>query len=141
MQTSDISYRNSVIYSIYVRNHTQEGTFRAVEPDLKRIRDLGTDMVWLMPVHPIGQKGQEGKGPMLIYAGQEFSCTTKPSLFDIDVFDRNGKDISSEIAQFVTMKKSLPTDAVFQAKLTGRNTVEASYYSDNKTIVSREFAL
>lgn len=381
MQTSDISYRNSVIYSIYVRNHTQEGTFRAVEPDLKRIRDLGTDMVWLMPVHPIGQKGKKGslgcpysisdyrdtnpcygsiddfrhlvdaihahgmkciidvvynhtsrdsvllsqnpdfywknrdgkpgnrfedwtdvydlnygnrelweyqaetlkfwasivdgfrcdvastvpvefwkyareevekvnpscfwlgetvfsdmitgvrstglyiwtdnqmyeafdaeyqydifrlfqglfdgrtsletylyalnsqeyiypenymklrfvenhdterfaslcpdfekrmqwlsfmffqKGPMLIYAGQEFSCTTKPSLFDIDVFDRNGKDISSEIAQLVTMKKSLPTDAVFQAKLTGRNTVEASYYSDNKTIVSREFAL
>lgn len=90
MQTSDISYRNSVTYSIYVRNHTQE---------------------------------------------------TKPSLFDIDVFDRNGKDISSEIAQLVTMKKSLPTDAVFQAKLTGRNTVEASYYSDNKTIVSKEFAL
>jgi hypothetical protein len=40
MQTSDISYRNSVIYSIYVRNHTQEGTFRAVEPDLKRIREF-----------------------------------------------------------------------------------------------------
>ena len=60
MQTSDISYRNSVIYSIYVRNHTQEGTFRAVEPNLKRIRDLGTDMVWLMPVHPIGQKGKKG---------------------------------------------------------------------------------
>ena len=34
--------RRSVIYELYVRSHTPQGTFRAVEPDLPRIRALGT---------------------------------------------------------------------------------------------------
>ncbi|MBR6352271.1 MAG: alpha-amylase [Firmicutes bacterium] len=54
------SLRNLVIYSVYVRNHTKEGTFRAVIPDLPRIKDLGTDVVWLMPIHPIGEKARKG---------------------------------------------------------------------------------
>lgn len=52
--------REQVIYSVYVRNHTPEGTFRAVIPDLDRIRALGTDIVWFMPIHPIGEKGKKG---------------------------------------------------------------------------------
>ena len=42
--------RNLVIYSVYVRNHSEEGTFAGVEKDLDRIKDLGTDIIWLMPV-------------------------------------------------------------------------------------------
>ena len=49
-----------VIYSVYVRNHTPEGSFRAVIPDLPRIRALGADAVWLMPIHPIGEKHRKG---------------------------------------------------------------------------------
>ena len=29
-------------------------------PDLDRIRALGTDIVWLLPIHPIGEKGKKG---------------------------------------------------------------------------------
>ncbi len=54
--------RRSVIYELYVRSHPQ-GTFRAVEPDLPRIRALGTDILWLMPIHPIGEKNRK-KGSM-----------------------------------------------------------------------------
>ena len=54
------SLRNAVIYSIYIRNHTEEGTFLSVIPDLQRIKDLGTDIIWLMPIHPIGVKGKKG---------------------------------------------------------------------------------
>ena len=57
---TDIKLRQDVIYSIYVRNHTPEGTFRAIIPDLDRIRALGTDIIWFMPIHPIGQKGKKG---------------------------------------------------------------------------------
>ena len=57
---TNISLRGDVIYSIYVRNHTPEGTFRAIVPDLDRIRALGTDIIWLMPIHPIGEKGRKG---------------------------------------------------------------------------------
>lgn len=57
---TDPRLQNQVIYSVYVRNHTPEGTFRAVADDLDRIRALGTDIVWLMPIHPIGIAGKKG---------------------------------------------------------------------------------
>lgn len=59
-KNSDIQLRNQVIYSVYVRNHTQEGTFLAVIDDLDRIKNLGTDIIWLLPIHPIGIKGKKG---------------------------------------------------------------------------------
>lgn len=37
------TWRNQVIYSIFVRNHTPEGTFEGVRRDLPRIRELGAD--------------------------------------------------------------------------------------------------
>ena len=52
--------QTQIIYSIYVRNHTPEGTFRAVIPDLDRIRALGTDIIWFLPIHPIGVEGKKG---------------------------------------------------------------------------------
>ena len=57
---TDIRLRGDVIYSIYVRNHTPEGTFNAIIPDLDRIRALGTDIIWFMPIHPIGVYGKKG---------------------------------------------------------------------------------
>lgn len=52
--------QHEIIYSIYVRNHTPEGTFRAIIPDLDRIRALGTDIIWFLPIHPIGVAGKKG---------------------------------------------------------------------------------
>ena len=57
---TDPRLQNAVLYSVFVRNHTPEGTFRAVIPDLPRIRALGADFIWLMPVHPIGEKERKG---------------------------------------------------------------------------------
>ena len=55
-----MNLRNALIYSVYPRNHTPEGTFRALERDLDRIRSLGTDILWLLPIHPIGVEGKKG---------------------------------------------------------------------------------
>jgi len=52
--------RGDVIYSVYVRSHTEEGTFRSVISDLDRIKALGTDIIWFLPIHPIGVKGKKG---------------------------------------------------------------------------------
>lgn len=49
-------YRNQVMYSIFVRNYSEEGTFNGVRRDLDRIKALGTDIVWLLPIHPIGKR-------------------------------------------------------------------------------------
>ena len=54
------AYREQVMYSVYVRNHTPEGTFQGLRRDLARIRGLGVDIIWLMPIHPIGQKARKG---------------------------------------------------------------------------------
>ena len=57
---TDKTLQHQLIYSVFVRNHTPEGTFRALERDLDRLSALGTDIVWLMPIHPIGEVGRKG---------------------------------------------------------------------------------
>ena len=59
-KNTDPSLQTQVIYSVYVRCHTEEGSFRALMADLDRIRALGADMIWLMPIHPIGVQGKKG---------------------------------------------------------------------------------
>ena len=54
------SYRNLVIYEIYVRNHGANGTFKDVEIDLPRLHSLGVDILWFMPIHPIGVLNKKG---------------------------------------------------------------------------------
>ncbi len=54
------SLRNLVIYEIYVRNHGPHGTFADVEADLERIQALGVDVIWFMPIHPIGKLNKKG---------------------------------------------------------------------------------
>lgn len=52
--------RNQVMYSVFVRNYSEEGTFEGVRKDLQRIKDLGVDVIWLMPIHPLGEKARKG---------------------------------------------------------------------------------
>ena len=59
-QDTPTSYRNLVIYEIYVRNHGPNGTFADVEADLDRIRSMGVDVIWFMPIHPIGELNKKG---------------------------------------------------------------------------------
>jgi cyclomaltodextrinase len=60
MEKTSIILRNKLLYQVFVRNHTPEGTFRALIGDLDRIRALGTDIVYLLPIHPIGKKNRKG---------------------------------------------------------------------------------
>lgn len=55
-----MNLKNKLIYQVYTRNHTEEGTFKALIPDLKRIKELGTDIFYLMPIHPIGEVDRKG---------------------------------------------------------------------------------
>ena len=59
-KNTDIRYRNQLLYSVFVRDYGKNGTFKDVEQDLDRIRSLGTDIIWLMPIHPIGKIGRKG---------------------------------------------------------------------------------
>lgn len=54
------TYRNQVIYSVFVRNYSKEGDFEGVRRDLQRIKNLGVDIIWFLPIHPIGKKERKG---------------------------------------------------------------------------------
>lgn len=48
------------IYQIFPRNHTVEGTLLSIINDLDRIKNLGVDIIYLLPVHEIGVTGRKG---------------------------------------------------------------------------------
>lgn len=52
--------RGSTIYEINVRQFSASGTFSAVTADLPRLKALGVDILWLMPIHPIGEVNRKG---------------------------------------------------------------------------------
>lgn len=52
--------RDAVIYEVNVRQYTPEGTFNAFARELPRLRDLGVDILWFMPIHPISEVNRKG---------------------------------------------------------------------------------
>jgi glycosidase len=60
MHGDKTNLNNLILYEIYVRNHGPSGTFLDVIRDLDRIKSLGVDVIWLMPIHPIGVKNKKG---------------------------------------------------------------------------------
>ena len=58
--TTEKDLRNLFIYQVYVRNHSLEGNFEGLIKDLDRVKDLGVDIVYLIPIHEIGQKKKKG---------------------------------------------------------------------------------
>ncbi len=55
------SFQNLVIYGVYVRAYGSQGKFIEVENDLQRIKNLGVDVIWFNPIHPIGVKNKKGE--------------------------------------------------------------------------------
>lgn len=52
--------RKAVVYQINTRQFTPEGTFAAAQEQLPRLKDLGVDLIWVMPINPIGEKNRKG---------------------------------------------------------------------------------
>ncbi len=52
---------NRVIYEVFVRNFSPEGNLKGVEAQIPRLKDLGVDVVWLMPIYELGDTGLWGE--------------------------------------------------------------------------------
>ena len=48
------------IYEVNVRQYTTEGTFEAFRNHLPRLKDMGVEVLWFMPITPISIKGRKG---------------------------------------------------------------------------------
>lgn len=95
---------NEVIYQIFVRNYSVEGTFKKVEDDLPRIKDLGIDIIYLMPINEIGVKNRKGTygSP---YASKDYFSISK----DLG----NLKDLKNLIKKTHKLKMKIIVDMVF----------------------------
>jgi len=104
MIKTSIKLRNASIYQVFVRNHTKEGTFRGVINDLDRIKNLGIDILYLLPINPIGQKNKKGSlgSPYSIQNYREIN----PELGTLD-------DFISLIAETHLRKMKIMIDIVF----------------------------
>ena len=49
-----------VLYEVNVRQYTEEGTFKAFEKHLDRLKDMGINTLWFMPIHPISKTERKG---------------------------------------------------------------------------------
>ena len=74
-----------MLYEMNVRQLTAEGTLAAATEQLPRLKELGIDCIWLMPIYPIGaeaRKGSEGS----YYSISDY-CAINPQFGDFADFD------------------------------------------------------
>jgi glycosidase len=63
--------RSAVVYEVFPRNFSEDGTFNAITERLDDLGDMGVTLLWLMPIHPIGEKDKKG-GVGSPYAVRDF---------------------------------------------------------------------
>src|SRR5688572_2870385 len=52
--------RDAVIYEVFPRAFSSGADLKGVTAGLDRLKDLGVDVVWLMPIHPMGKLKAKG---------------------------------------------------------------------------------
>ncbi len=59
-ENTSTALRQKVMYCLFIRNFTPEGTFQAAIPELPRIKALGVDYLFIQPIYPIGKVKRKG---------------------------------------------------------------------------------
>lgn len=72
------------IYEVNIRQYSDEGTFNAFAKELPRLKDMGVEVLWFMPIHPIGIISRKGKFGSY-YSIRDFK-TTNPEFGTPDEF-------------------------------------------------------
>ena len=78
--------RNAVIYEVNLRQFTPEGTINAFIKELPRLKELGADILWFMPIHPISEKNRKGELGSY-YAVKDYKAVN-PEFGTLDDFKR-----------------------------------------------------
>ena len=76
--------KNATIYEVNVRQYSPEGSFAAVTQALPRLKTMGVDILWLMPVNPIGRDHR--KGPLGSYYSVSDYKAINPEFGTLDDF-------------------------------------------------------
>ena len=62
--------RDAVIYEVNIRQYTPEGTFNAFQKHIPRLKEMGIDILWFMPITPISEKVKKGN------LGSYYACSS-----------------------------------------------------------------
>ncbi len=54
-------HKRANIYEVNLRHYTPEGTFSAFAGHLPRLKRMGVDILWLMPIHPVSEEKRKGE--------------------------------------------------------------------------------
>ncbi len=54
-------HKNAVIYEVNLRHFTKENTFKSFESHIPRLKEMGIDILWFMPVNPVSVKNRKGE--------------------------------------------------------------------------------
>ncbi len=85
--------KNANIYEVNLRQFTPEGTINAFEAHLPRLKEMGVDILWFMPMHPISKKNRKGTLGSY-YAVQDYKAIN-PNYGTLDEFKNLVKKIHS----------------------------------------------
>ena len=77
---------DAIVYELNTRQATAEGTLAAAQKKLPELKALGVDVVWLMPIYPIGVEGR--KGTLGSYYAIKDYCDVNPEFGTLEDFDR-----------------------------------------------------
>lgn len=84
-ETTENYKADAVVYELNLRQATPEGTFAAAEKRLPLLKDLGVDIIWIMPPYPIGEEGR--KGTLGSYYAVKDYCDINPEFGTLKDFD------------------------------------------------------
>ncbi len=65
---------NTNVYEVNLRQYTKEGTFNAFAKELPRLKEMGVETLWFMPITPIAQKKMKGT------MGSYYACSDYTSI-------------------------------------------------------------
>ena len=65
---------NTNVYEVNLRQYTKEGTFNAFAKELPRLKEMGVETLWFMPITPIAQKNMKGS------LGSYYACSDYTSI-------------------------------------------------------------
>jgi alpha-amylase len=95
METATAKWVKSTnVYEVNLRQYTKEGTFNAFVKELPRLKDMGVQTLWFMPVTPIAQKGK--KGTLGSYYAASDYTSINPEFGNLDDFKRLVKEAHAQ---------------------------------------------
>ena len=90
--------KNANIYEVNIRQYTPEGTINAFAQHLPRLKDMGVEILWLMPIYPISEKNRKGSLGSY-YAASDFKAVNPEfgTLDDVKALIDKAHDIGMKV--------------------------------------------